>query len=60
KRIIFLADRERDGSLCCGAVRLSFACEFLYAYYQTHETQHLDALYEQLVNTIEQTIKAKE
>jgi hypothetical protein len=58
KTIKWLADRERDSALYCGARRLRYACQFLEYYCERSQTALLEALYEQALNVMVQTRNA--
>jgi len=60
RKIKFLADRESDGAYYCGAMRLWYACKLLESYCEAKEANKKTsiALYEQMLNVIEQTRKA--
>jgi PAS domain S-box-containing protein len=53
-----IAHKIKSGALYCGTVRLKYASQYLERYHQAGHTHYLNALYQQLIETINNTNEA--
>jgi len=50
-----IAHKMKGGSLYCGTVRMTIACQYMERYYKAGNKKLLEELYQQLIAVIEQT-----
>lgn len=51
-----IAHRMKGGFVCCSIARLALACQYLERYHKAGHTTHLEALYQQLIETANKTL----
>lgn len=55
-----LAHKMKGGSIYTGLIRLQHACQHFEEYYLSGQTQLLEALYQQIIHTMQETQQALE